>query len=161
VTAIGDSVMLSAAPTLEQTLPNMGINAAVGRQVSAAIDILRARRAAGQLGAIVVVHLGNNGTFTARQFDEMMQVLAGVKRVVFVNVKVPRPWEGPNNTALADGVKRYPNAVLVDWHTASANRPELFWSDGIHLNPEGAKVYADLIAASIKVSETIKEAQMR
>ena len=46
--------------------------ASVGLQVSAAIDILRWRRAAGQLGDVVVVHLGNNGTFTAEQFDEMM-----------------------------------------------------------------------------------------
>ena len=32
-------------------------------------------------------------------------VLADVHRVVFVNVKVPRPWEQPNNAVLADGVQ--------------------------------------------------------
>lgn len=150
VTAIGDSVMLGAAPELEQAVPNIGINAAEGRQVSAGIDILQTRRAAGKLGTVVLIHLGNNGTFTAKQFDQMMQVLAGVKRVVFVDVKVPRSWIGPNNTVLADGVKRYPNAVLVDWLAVSYNRPELFWSDGIHLRPEGARIYADLIATAIK-----------
>jgi lysophospholipase L1-like esterase len=142
--------MLGAAPELEQAIPNIGINAAEGRQVSAGIDILQTRRAAGKLGTVVLIHLGNNGTFTAKQFDQMMQVLAGVKRVVFVDVKVPRSWIGPNNTVLADGVKRYPNAVLVDWLAVSYNRPELFWSDGIHLRPEGARIYADLIATAIK-----------
>jgi hypothetical protein len=93
--------------------------------------------------------MGNNGTFSAGQFDEMMQVLANVRRVVFVNLKVPRDWEGSNNTVIAEGVARYPNTVLVDWHTASVDRPDLFWSDAIHLRPEGAQYYAQLIAAFV------------
>jgi hypothetical protein len=142
--------MLGAASELEQDIPDIQIDAAVDRQVSASINILRADRAAGKLGTVVVIHLGNNGTFTAAQFDEIMQILAGAKRVVFVNLKVPRPWEGPNNAVLAAGVKRYPNAVLVDWQVESANHPEYFWGDGIHLRPGGAKVYAGLIAANVK-----------
>jgi lysophospholipase L1-like esterase len=51
---------------------------------------------------------------------------------------------------IAEGVRRYPNAVLADWHAASADRPELFVDDGIHLQPEGQRVYADLIAAHLK-----------
>ena len=73
-----------------------------------------------------------------------------MRRVVFVNVKVPRPWEQPNNNILSDGVGRYPNTVLVNWHAASVNRPELFVDDGIHLGYEGQRIYADLIAQSLK-----------
>jgi peptidoglycan/LPS O-acetylase OafA/YrhL len=148
VTAIGDSVMLGAAATLAPTIGNIEVDAAVGRQVSAAIDTLRVYRDAGRLGEVVVVHMGNNGTFSASQFDQMMEVLAGVPRVVFVNLKVARNWEGPNNTVLAEGVARYSNTVLVDWHAASVDRPDFFWDDGIHLRPEGAQAYAQLIAAS-------------
>jgi hypothetical protein len=50
---------------------------------------------------------------------------------------------------LADGVRRYPNTVLVDWHAASAGRPDLFVGDGIHLQPEGQRIYVDLIAAQL------------
>jgi hypothetical protein len=148
VTAIGDSVMLSAASTLAASVGSIEVDAAVGRQVSAAIDLLQTYRDAGRLGQIVVVHMGNNGTFTAGQFDQMMEVLAGVPRVVFVSLTVPRDWEGSNNTVLAEGVARYPNAVLVDWHAASLDRPDFFW-DGIHLRPEGAQYYAELIAAAV------------
>jgi len=126
------------------------VDAEVGMQFSTATDILRYRRNTGQLGAAVVVHLGSNGAFTADQFDEMMQVLEGVPRVVFVNVKVPRPWEQPNNEILADGVRRYPNAVLVDWYSATVNRPELFASDGIHPQPRGQRIYANLINEAIQ-----------
>lgn len=149
VIAIGDSVMVSAADELERAIPGVEIDAAIGRQVSAAIRLLKQLRDAGHLGDVVIIHVGNNGVFSAKQFDEIMGVLAGVRRVMFVNVKVPQRWEGPNNTVLAEGVARYANAVLVDWHAASVDRPDLFWKDGIHLRPEGAQLYADLIAAAL------------
>ena len=153
VTAIGDSVMLGAVGELKRAIANLSLDAAISRQPSTAIQILRTRRAAGQLGAVVVVHIGNNGPFSARQFDEMMQVLAGARKVVILNVKVPRHWEASNNTVLTEGVKRYPNAVLVDWRAASAGKPELFWSDGLHIRPEGARIYADLIAVYVNAPE--------
>jgi len=149
VTAIGDSVMLGSASGLQATIDGIEIDAAISRQASAAIEILRSRLASGALGDVVVVHIGNNGTISAGQFDEMMSLLSGVPRVVVVDVKVPRAWEGPNNAVLTDGVARFPNAVLVDWNAASRGRPELFWDDGIHLRPEGALVYAQLIAEQV------------
>ena len=151
VTVIGDSVLLGSVGELQRSIDHLTVvDAEVGLQVSTAIDILRARRAAGQLGETVVVHLGSNGTFTTEQFDEMMDVLAGVQRVVFVNTKVPRYWEQPNNEVLAEGTRRYPNAVLVDWYSATVNRPELFAKDGIHPQPAGRRLYAGLIAARLE-----------
>jgi lysophospholipase L1-like esterase len=150
ITAVGDSVMIGAAGELNRALDNPAIQADVGLQAADAIAILKRRSAAGQLGDVVVVHIGTNGTFSAEQFDEMMRTLADVRKVVFVNVKAPRPWEQPNNNMLDNGMRRYPNAVLVDRHAASADRPELFVEDGIHLQPEGQRVYADLIAAQLE-----------
>jgi peptidoglycan/LPS O-acetylase OafA/YrhL len=150
VTAIGDSVMVGAAGELEQNIGNVAIDAEVGRQAAAVIDILRQRRASGQLGDVVIIHIGNNGTVTDEQFDEMMQELKDVRKVIVVNVKVPRSWEQVNNGVIAAGVQRYPKAILIDWHAASVDRPELFAEDGYHLQPEGQRVYADLIAAGLK-----------
>jgi peptidoglycan/LPS O-acetylase OafA/YrhL len=150
VSAIGDSVMLGAVGRLQKDIYGLTvIDAEVGLQIYAATDTLRYRRAAGQLGDVVVVHLGNNGTFTKGQFDRIMRTLSGVDRVVFVNVSVPRAWEDPNNRVIAEGVQRYPNAVLVDWHSASADRPELFYKDGYHLRPAGQRIYAGLISAHL------------
>ena len=150
VSAIGDSVMLGAIRGLQKDIQGLTvIDAQVGLQVYTATDILKSRRASGQLGDVVVVHLGNNGTFTKGEFDQIMRILSGVDKVVFVNVSVPRPWEEPNNQVIAEGVARYPNTVLVDWHSASADRPELFYKDGYHLSPEGQQIYADLISAHL------------
>jgi peptidoglycan/LPS O-acetylase OafA/YrhL len=152
VTAIGDSVMVGAAGELNRALGNPTIQADVGLQAADLIAILQRRRAAGQLGDVVVVHIGTNGTFNEEQFDEVMQELKGVRKAVFVNVKAPRTWEQTNNDMLAEGVQRYPNAELVDWHAASAGRPDFFVEDGVHLQLEGQRAYADLIAARLKDS---------
>src|SRR5215207_2803741 len=150
VSAIGDSVMLGAVEGLQKDIHGLTVvDAEVGLQVYAAIDTLRYRRSLGQLGDVVIVHLGNNGTFTKGQFDEIMRTLSGVDRVVFVNVAVPRAWEEPNNEVIAEGVERYPNTVLVDWHSASADRAEIFYRDGYHLRPEGQRLYADLISSHL------------
>ena len=145
VGAIGDSVMLGSAGPLQKQVELSVLDAEVGMQVSYAIDVLRSRRAAGQLEETVVVHLGNNGAFTRGQFEEMMRVLADVDRVVFVNVRVARAWERPNNEVISAGVSRHPNAELIDWHSASAGQPELFVSDGVHLQPPGQRLYAAMI----------------
>ena len=128
VTAIGDSVMLGAAQQLAAVTPGIYVDAAVGRQVSTAIALLRQLQANGQLGGILLIDMGNNGTFTDAQFDEIMAVAGPARRVVFVNLKEPRSWEVTNNAVITRGVARYANSVLVDWHDASINRPELFWA---------------------------------
>lgn len=159
VIAIGDSVMVGAVDALEQQVTDLALLDAQGsRQPQTAIDILRKRRSAGQLGDVVIVHIGNNGPFTDAQFDEMMQALAGMRKVLIVNLTVPPhvedPIAVPNNAVLAKGVQRYPNGVLVDWRAASANHPEYFGDDGIHLTLEGAQAYADLIAADLGGAES-------
>jgi hypothetical protein len=153
VTVIGDSVMLGAVDALERKIPNLVLLDAQGsRQPPAAIDILRQYRADNHLGDIVVVHIGNNGIFTAQEFDQMMAVLSSVRKVLIVNATVPPDVEDPiavpNDAVLADGAQRYPKAVLVDWYSRSAGHPEYFW-DGIHLTPEGAQAYADLISSYV------------
>ena len=152
--AVGDSAMLGAVDALEQEMPNLVLIDAEGsRQAPAAIDLLRQYRATGHLGDVVVVHIGNNGPLTAEQFDEMMGVLEGVRKVLVVNLTIPPnvedPVAVPNDAVLAEGVRRYPEkAVLVDWYSASAGHPEYFW-DGIHLTPQGARAYADLISSYV------------
>ena len=151
VSAVGDSVMLGAVPRLQKDVKGLGVvDAEVGLQVYDAIGILKSRRATGQLGSLVIVHLGNNGTFTKQQFDQIMRLLSGVDKVVFVNVAVPRSWEEPNNEVISEGVERYQNTAMVDWYSASVNHPEYFYRDGYHLRPKAQKTYADLISSHLE-----------
>ena len=145
VTALGDSVMLDARVALQREVGSIDVDAVVGRQFSSALADVRSRLAAGQIGQEVILGLGTNGPISPHQFDQMMSLLSGVRRVVVVNVRVPRPWESEVNSVDAAGVHRWANAVLVDWHTASAAHPELFSSDGTHLGPAGGLFYASLV----------------
>ena len=149
VTAVGDSVMLGAMRALQQLGPNVTVDAAVNRQVNVGIEILTYYRDQGLLGDTVVIHLGNNGTFSAEEFDQIMDVLQG-HHVVFLTVRVPgRRWQDPNNQVLVDGVNRYGNASLLDWNGLSASQPDMFYEDHIHLQPPGALFYSTLIADAV------------
>ncbi len=150
VTAVGDSAMLGAVDALRREMPNLAVIDARGsRQVTEAIAVLRQLRASGQLGEVVIVHIGNNGVFADGQFDEMMRATGDGRMVLVVNVTVPDSYSwAPNNEVLAAGVGRYPDrATLVDWQGISAGHPEYFW-DGIHLTPRGARAYANAISAA-------------
>jgi hypothetical protein len=78
-----------------------------------------------------------------------MEVLKDVRRVVVVNVKVPRPWEATNNEVFAGGVVRWPNAVLLDWHKHGAAHPELFADDGTHMGPTGVRIFVELVLSAL------------
>ena len=133
VTGVGDSVMMDYQSLLEKRIPGIVIDGNVGRQWSSGEQLLAQQKAAGTLGAVVVVGLSTNGPITASMFDSMMSTLSGASRVVFVNVHVGQPWQDPNNTVLAEGVARYKNAVLADWNAVASEHPEWFGSDGTHI----------------------------
>jgi hypothetical protein len=145
--------MIQGAQALAKDLGPVRVDAAVGRHVADGVEILERRAATDDLASTVIVQLGNNGPFRAGQFDAAMDALKDVPLVVWVNVRVPRDWEAHNNRVIASGVARYPNARLVDWYSATADRPDLFWKDGYHPRPRGAKLYADLIAESVNEAE--------
>ena len=117
--------MLGAADALAGTIgrDRTTVDAAESRQFSAGVDMIQEYKDSGELGDEVVVQLGTNGTVNPDDFDRMMGILKSTKRVVIINAKVPRPWEDEVNQVLGDGVKRYKNAVLVDWHTVGGRSP--------------------------------------
>ena len=146
---IGDSVMLGASPQYLNTLSMCGtVDAELSRQFSGAPAAVAAHA---PYPAAVVVHLGNNGTVDRDDVDAVMAHLAGVPRVVFVTVQLSgtRPWEGQANGEIRATPGRYPNAVVADWKAASDGHPDFTRSDGIHMSPAGAGVYAAIIVAAL------------
>ncbi len=143
ILAVGDSIMLGASSALDRQFPGIAIDAKVGRQFSEGVEIVRALAAAGTIPGTVIVHLGTNGTVSAAKCDDLFGLLAG-KRVVLVNLHVPRPWEGPNNDVLAACAARH-GATVIDWHNGAVGLAH----DGYHLGGPGPAAYASLIAAKL------------
>ena len=160
ILAVGDSVMLAARDTLEEASGGqIVVDAKVGRQVDEGLAALQQYRDSGYLQGVsaVVVHLGTNGPFARKQFDRMMEILAGVPRVVVENVRVPRRWEAQSNDTVRDGAAGHPEARLADWFTPSAERGMLA-SDGVHPTPSGARLYAHVILEQLQADPPPQEA---
>lgn len=150
VTVIGDSVMVGTEAGLKELLPGILVDAEVGRQMYQAPEIIQRLSSQGQLREYVVVELGTNGPFTDEQLIKVLNLLGPNKRIILINTRVPRSWEGQVNQTLAKVAAYYPNVKLVDWYAASSGHDEYFYNDGVHLNPDGIKAYASVIAQAIK-----------
>ena len=148
--AIGDSVLLASAQALEQRLHgDITVDAVVGRQVWTGISRLAAYRAAGDLIGLkaVIIDLGTNGPITPADVAQFRSLTAGVPLLVLVNVRVPLPWQAESNSSLA-AVQNQPGVVVLDWYQASA-APGALWADGVHPDPKGQIIYADLVAGAL------------
>ncbi len=90
--------------------------------------------------------MGNNGPVYSAELVRLRTALAGVQHVYLVNVVVPRSWQSEVNDELAQAVRDWPQATLVNWRN-TAQVEETY--DGIHLRPKGAAAYSELIARSV------------
>jgi hypothetical protein len=150
VTAIGDSVMLAAAPQLRAALPGSYIDAQVSRQMSQGIAAVRQLAGRGELRPVVVVGLGTNGPITTGQIRALRAVAGPGRVLVLVNTFVPRPWQAEVNAVLAAAARQYRNVTLANWVMTIRNRTGLLWGDGVHPRPAGGVVYARMVAAAVR-----------
>ncbi|NOU88562.1 acyltransferase family protein [Paenibacillus sp. LMG 31460] len=149
ITAIGDSVILDAAPFLAKLLPGIIVDGKVGRQMSQAQETVENLKANGKLGKQVIIELGTNGAFTPTQLRELLTSLGDVQQIVLVNTRVPKKWQDTVNSTLKKVASEFPKATIVDWYSASKGKDTFFFNDGVHLNQEGAKYYASLVSEAV------------
>ncbi|MGH3615115.1 MAG: acyltransferase family protein [Pseudonocardia sp.] len=145
---VGDSVVLGSADALRAALgSNTTVDGLMSRQFDRGPAIV-ATWAATHRGP-VVVHLGSNGIVRAADIDAIVAA-AGARKVVLVNVAVPRRWQRPNNAALQAAALRYPNrVVLVDWASLVAADPSLLGPDQVHPTARGRAALAAAVRAAL------------
>jgi len=146
VSAFGDSVMLGARTMLSKQFPGGTLDAVEGRQPGPILGDVRTDAAHGRLHQVVIIGVGDNGLIDPAALHSTLAVLHPY-RVIVVNNKVDRPWEGPNNRTIARVTRGFGNVRLLDWHHVSAGHGGWFYGDGIHLTPAGARAYSRLLAA--------------
>jgi peptidoglycan/LPS O-acetylase OafA/YrhL len=151
ILAIGDSVMLGSAPNLEARLGHrLTIDAVVARQAEATIDRLADYKADGRLPSTLVVQIGDNGPVWYSDMQHLRSVLAGVPRVVLVNVRIARSWEGEVNHELSEYARHWPQAVVANWY---GNSTQAMLSDGVHPSVSARPAYARVIVDALKAVE--------
>lgn len=147
---IGDSVVINSIPYLKQKYSSLNVDAKIGRQFSEATMIIQQAKRTNSLGDFVIIELGTNGAFTKKQMSQLIELIGKQKKIIFVNTRVPRPWESVVNKTLNEVSSSYSNTKVVDWHKASANHNSYFSADGVHLKLDGAKVFASLLINAIE-----------
>jgi len=150
VAIFGDSVVLSGHNALKSTLGRISIDAAVGRQPYEIANRIRLRRAQHRLSQDIVIHMGTNGLVTSKDLVPILAALKDRRRVVVVNVQVPRVWMKQTNRAISLIVSRYPNARLANWYQTSKGHKAYFVPDGVHLTPAGGRAFAVLIERTLR-----------
>ncbi|AWB89970.1 acyltransferase family protein [Homoserinimonas hongtaonis] len=150
ITAIGDSVMLASAASLQQTFPGIVIDAAVSRQFSAVPNLIRAHKEANTLRPIVLLGLGTNGPVDADVLAEVRQLLGTAHQLVVVNVYAPRSWTDGVNTELTRFAQRFRDVELANWRDSIAPQLRLLAGDQIHPGDAGGLVYASAVRDALQ-----------
>jgi putative Ig domain-containing protein len=164
VTVIGDSVMTGvlwhpeASAVMESGL-DVDWEVAVcrrlegvscpyeGKQVPTVVDLVPSLGS--NLAPTVVVEMGYNDfeqTF-AKSVDDTVRELvdAGVKHILWVNLRAVRHPYVDMNTMLSAADAQYPELTLIDWNRYSRSHPEWFQNDGEHLFAAGGVAMATLV----------------
>ncbi len=149
ITFIGDSIMESVEPWLEKEFSpgSYCVNALRNRRMQDVVDLIPQLAEGDCLANTVVIHLGTNVPFEDEVFDDVMSNLLelGARRVFFLNVRVPVAWEAIVNNQVLEGVNRWPQAELIDWHALSEEQPDWFCEDSVHPSYAGAAEYVKAI----------------
>ncbi|MCU1386762.1 MAG: putative acyltransferase, partial [Ilumatobacteraceae bacterium] len=147
--ALGESVMLGAITNLQAG--GFYVDAVKGRQGDEMATVVETLRANNQIGQVMVIQTGTNGTVTSNDLQRMMAQLPPnlTPTVVFLTVRVPRGWQDANNALIRALPATYPNVTVLDWQTASMSID--ICKDGIHIACGGtmAQFYANLIFDAI------------
>lgn len=149
VTFIGDSIGVGVEPYLRKHLTNLYVDAKVSRQFSEAKTIVTQLLQSGKLSPTVVIELGSNGTIKESTMRELIELIGSDRKIVFVNVQVPRSWCAGDNATISKVCLDYTNTMIADWYGASLGNSSYFATDGVHPSKTGAAVLAKLIAEAV------------
>ncbi len=150
ITAVGDSVMVASATALHAAMPGIYIDAQVGRQMATGLAVIRRLAARHRLRHIVVVGLGTNGDITSAQMRQLRRAIGSNHDLILINTYGPMQWESAVNAVIATAVRHTSHAELANWNLAIRHRTNLLWSDGIHPQPAGARLYARIVLAAVR-----------
>jgi hypothetical protein len=151
VTAIGDSVMIDAAPALRRALPAVMIDAAENRSALPGPALLFGLARSGRLGSSIVIDLGTNGGVSASVINEMLGIADG-RRVVMVTSHCGYcSWTLAGNAIMHSACIRPRNCFVADWDALARVHPTWFGGDGVHMavGGEGAYAYAHLVQTTL------------
>jgi peptidoglycan/LPS O-acetylase OafA/YrhL len=149
ITAIGDSVLLAAAPAMQTAYPGIAIDASVSRSMYSAPAVVQAHADAGTLRPVVVLALGTNGPIERSTLEEVRRILGPGRELVVVNAQAPRGWIPGVNAELSSFALVYRNVELANWHDAIQPFLHEMARDQVHFGPIGAGIFTAAVSDAV------------
>ena len=139
VTFVGDSIMVAAESELTRLIPNIVVDAKVGRQLVEAMSILRRLESEGRLYETVVIGLGSNLPFTVEEGSEVLDFL-GDRTIYWVNTYGRYlEWQDEVNATIAELAELYDNVTVIDWSSVAPSIPAGYAATTASTSPETAR----------------------
>jgi peptidoglycan/LPS O-acetylase OafA/YrhL len=157
ITAVGDSVLLSARLALQERMPKMHVDAEISRQPYDTLARIRERFRADAMADVLVIQTGTNGVPVEDDLRSVLDKLHELDRVVLVNVRSPVPWMDQSNRILESAARGFDNVVVADWAGASAGEESYFVFDGTHLTPKGTAAYARVVREALRTDNPVAD----
>lgn len=150
--AIGDSVMLGAAPQLAAA--GLDVDVRGCRQMGEGLSVLRSYARAGRLPAVVVVALGANWTISTGEIRAALRIAGRGRTLALVTPREAGNRAGSDALTIRAAGERWPARVeVLDWVAYSVGHPEWFAGDGLHLGPGGAAAMVRLCSRAFGFAE--------
>ncbi|MDO5122201.1 MAG: hypothetical protein Q4D46_09010, partial [Erysipelotrichaceae bacterium] len=158
-TAIGDSVMLGAYANMRQELPMIWVDAAQSRHTNVGVIVADSLYQYGHLGSTVIIHLGTNSRFDKETGQQLIDYLGPERTIYWMTCRGPSLYYiNDVNETIRQLAEENQNVSVLDWQGYSAEHYEWFYSDGIHLNPDGRIAYTYFIADQLGLPLPAEEA---
>ena len=148
ITAIGDSVLINIDKYLRQYTPNLYLDGEVGRDMIQGPEVLQAIKNNIDLGDIILVSLGSNGSANHNDMQAIMDIAEG-RDVYFVNTSHLQSYMDKVNSDMKEFIDQNSKSHLINWREYVKDRPDLLAVDRTHPNVEGSEAYAKLVIRKI------------
>ncbi len=149
--AVGDSVMLAAAPWLQESFPGIAIDAAVSRSMYVGPSIVQSVVDAGAMRPVLLLGLGTNGPIEVTELRAILESVGPDTLVVLINAQAPQDWIPGVNATLAEFARRERTVELANWHAAIAPRIDELSRDQVHPGgPISAGIYIGSISDALQ-----------
>ena len=151
IVAVGDSVMLAAAPELKKAFPGIRIDAVVSRQMAQGPAIVKDLVDRGKMRPILVLGLGTNGPIDRSSVEDIAAVIGPDVQLVLVNVQAPKGWIPGNNKIFAKFAGEQRSVELANWFDAIKPHLDVLSSDKVHPGgPTGGRIYAGAVRDALQ-----------
>jgi hypothetical protein len=142
---VGDSVTVPAGDYLGEM--GFAVDAVACRTFAQGLEVMSART----LPDLVVIALGTNGTVSAAELDQALELVGPFARLMLVVGKDVGGGPDPDGRLMRAYAEAHADQVsIIDWPAYSSGHDDWFAPDRLHLTTPGGQGFAQMIGEAVE-----------